>query len=69
MTLLPLSLVTKGGVVLDMRVVILRGSVSIRHFVKGSVDIFERCSEDFMYLFLFSILDTFILVHGSCDHF
>ena len=22
-----------------------------------------------MYLFLFSILDTFILVHGSCDHF
>ena len=60
---------TKGGVVLDMRVVILRGSVSIRHFVKGSVDISERCSEDFMYLFLFSILDTFILVHGSCDHF
>ena len=60
---------TKGGVVLDMRVVILRGSVSIRHFVKESVDIFERCSEDFMYLFLFSILDTFILVHGSCDHF
>ena len=22
-----------------------------------------------MYLFLLSILDTFVLVHGSCDHF
>ena len=31
--------------------------------------IFEGCSEDYMYLFLFSILDTFILVHGFCDHF
>ena len=29
----------------------------------------EGCSEDYMYLFLFSILDTFLLVHGSCDHF
>ena len=57
------------GVVLDMKVVILRGRVSIGHFVKGSVDIFEGCSEDYLYLFLFSILDTFILVHGSCDHF
>ena len=69
MTLLPLSLVTKGGVVLDMRVVIFRRRVSIGHFVRGSVDIFEECSEDYLYLFLFSILDTFILVHGSCDHF
>ena len=57
------------GVVLDMRMVILRGRVSIEHFVRESVDIFKGCSEDFMYLFLFSILDTFILVHGSCDHF
>ena len=29
----------------------------------------EGCSEDYMYLFLFSTLDTFILVHGSCDHY
>ena len=35
----PLSLMTKRGVVLDMRVVILRGRVSIGYFVKGSVDI------------------------------
>ena len=35
----------------------------------GSIDIFEGCSEDYMYLFLFSILDTFILIHGFCDHF
>ena len=52
-----------------MRVVILRERVSIAHFVRGSVDIFEGYSEDYMYLFLFSILDTFILVHGSCDHY
>ena len=38
-------------------------------FVRGSVDIFEGCSEDYMYFFLFSILDTFILVHWSCDHY
>ena len=52
-----------------MKVVILRGRVSIGHFVKGSVDIFKGCSEDYLYLFLFSILDTFILVHGSYDRF
>ena len=52
-----------------MKVVILRGKVSIGHFVMGSIDIFEGCSEDYMYLFLFSILDTFILIHGFCDHF
>ena len=57
------------GVVLDMRMVILRGRISIEHFFRESVDIFKGCSEDFTYLFLFSILDTFILVHGSCDHF
>ena len=38
-------------------------------FVKGNVDIFEGCSEDYMYLFLFSTLDTFILVHRSCDNY
>ena len=52
-----------------MRVVILRRRVSIGHFVRGSVDIFEGCSENNIYLFLFSILDIFILVHGSIDHF
>ena len=57
------------GSSLDTRVVILRGRVSIGHFVRGSFDIFEGCNEDYMYLFLFSILDTFILIHGSCDHF
>ena len=45
-----------------MKVVILRRRVSIGHFVKGSVDIFEGCSEDYLYLFLFSTLDTLILV-------
>ena len=29
----------------------------------------EGCSEDYMYLFLFSTLDTFVLVHGSCVHY
>ena len=38
-------------------------------FLLGRVLIFEGCSEDYMYLFLFSILDTFILVCGSCDHY
>ena len=53
-----------------MRIVILKGRVSIGHFfVRGSVDIFEGCSEDYMYPFLFSILDTFIHVHWSCDHY
>ena len=35
----------------------------------GGMLIFEGCSEVYLYLFLFSILDTFILVHGSCDHY
>ena len=53
-----------------MRVVYLRGRVSVRPLLLGGVLIhFEGCSEDYMYLFLFSILDTFVLVHGSCDHF
>ena len=38
-------------------------------FLLGGVLIFEGCSEDYMYLFLFSTLDTFFLVHGSCDHY
>ena len=52
-----------------MRVVILRGRVSIGHFVRRSIDIFEGCSKDYMYLFLFFTLDTVILVYGSCDHY
>ena len=50
-----------------MRVVILRGKVS-RTILLGGVLISKGCSEDYMYLFLFSTSDTFILVHGSCDH-
>ena len=50
-----------------MKVVILRERVSLGLFVRGSVDIFEGCSENYLYLFLFSILDTSILVHWSCD--
>ena len=47
----------------------LRGRVNIGPFLLGGVLIFEGCSEDYMYLFLFSILDTFILVHESCDQY
>ena len=52
-----------------IRVVILRGRVSYRTFLLGGVLISEECSEDYMYLFLFSILDTFFLAHGFCDNF
>ena len=52
-----------------MRVVIFRGRVSIGPFLLEGVLIFEGCSEDYMYLFLFSTVDTFILIHGSCDHY
>ena len=38
-------------------------------FLLGEVLIFEGYSEDYLYLFLFSISDTFILLHGSCDHY
>ena len=58
----PLSLVTKGGVVLVMRVVILRGRASIGDFARGKVHI-KGCSEDYLYFFfLFFTLDIFILV-------
>ena len=50
----PLSLVTKRGSSFVLRVVYLRGRVSIRPFLLGGVLIlFEGCSEDNMY-FLFS---------------
>ena len=38
----------------------LRGRVNIGPFLLGGVLIFEGYSEDYMYLFLFSTLDTFI---------
>ena len=52
-----------------MRVVILRGRVSVGHLIGGVLIFFEGYSEDYLYLFLFFILDTFILVHESFDHF
>ena len=52
-----------------MRVVILRERVSIRPFLLGGVLISEGYNEDYLYLFLFSTLDTFIHVHGFCDHY
>ena len=56
----PLSFVTKGGVVLGYESShVLRGRVSIGDFffffVRGSVFVYEGCSEDFLYLFF---LDT-----------
>ena len=42
----------------------LRGRVNIGPFLLGGVLISEGCSEDYMYLFLFFILDTFVLVHA-----
>ena len=55
-------------VVLDMRVVTLKGRVSFWIIVLGGVlFLFEGCSEDAMYLF-FSFLDTLFLYMRSCDH-
>ena len=53
-----------------MRVVILRGRVSIGLFLLGGVFIclFEGCSEDSMYLFFSFFLDTLFLYMRSCDH-
>ena len=41
---------TKGGVVLVMRVVILRGRASTGDFARGKVHI-KGCSEDYLYFF------------------
>ena len=58
----------KGGVVLDMKVVTLRGRVSFWIIMLGGVFfLFEGCSEDAMYRF-FSFLDTLFLYMRSCDH-
>ena len=56
----------KGGVVLYMRVVTLRGKVSFwDHCVRGSVVIFsfEGCSEDIMYIFFSFFLRYIVHVH------
>ena len=51
-----------------MRVVILRGAVSIGNFVRGSVDMRDVVRITCIFSSL-SFIDTFVLVHGSCDHF
>ena len=44
---------------------VLRGRVSVGDiFVKGSVFVYEGCSEDFLYLFFSLFLDTLFLL---CD--
>ena len=60
-----------GGVVLDMRVVTLRGRVSFwDHCVRGSVVIFFlRDVVRLLCIFSFlSFLDTLFLYMRSCDH-
>ena len=52
----------KRGVVLVIRVVILKGRVSIKDFVRGKVHI-EGCSEDLMYFFFLFFLFE---IHYSC---
>ena len=53
------------GDALDMRVVILRGRVSIGPFCQGECCyyFFEGCSEDIMYLFFSFFLRYIVLVH------
>ena len=52
-----------------MKVVILRGRVSIGPFLLGGVLIcFEGCSEDSMYLLFSFFLDTLFLYMRSYDH-
>ena len=56
-------------IVLDMKVVTLRGRVSFWIIVLGGVlFLFEGCSEDIMYLFLSFLLRYIVLVHEVCDH-
>ena len=55
-----------GGVVLDMRVVTLKGRVSFWVIVLGGVLLsfsFEGCSEYIMYLFFSFLLRYIVLVH------
>ena len=63
----------KGGVVLDMRVVTLRGRVSFGdHFLRGGVVIYLFFFRDvvrILCIFSFlSLLDTLFLHMRSCDH-
>ena len=51
-----------------MRVVILKGRVSIGHFVKGSVDIRDVVRIICIFSFL-SFIDTLFLYFRFCDHF
>ena len=51
-----------------MRVVIIRGKVSIGHFVRESVDIKDAMKITGIFSFL-SFLDTLFLYFRSCDHF
>ena len=60
----------KGEYFWDMRIVILRGRVSIGLFLLRGVFIcsFEGYSEDSMYLLFSFLLDTLFLYMRSCDH-
>ena len=52
-----------------MRIVYLRGRVSIGSFCQGECCyIFEGCRKDSMYLFFSFLLDTLLLYMRSCDH-
>ena len=51
-----------------MRVVILRGRVSIGHFVKGSVDMRDVVRITCIFSFL-SFIDTLFSYFRSCNHF
>ena len=51
-----------------MKVVILRGRVSIGHFVRGSVDMKDVVRILCIFSFL-SFIDSLFLYFWSCDHF
>ena len=51
-----------------MRVVILRGRVSIRHFVRGSVDMRDVVRITCIFSSL-SFIDMLFLYFRSCNHF
>ena len=58
----------KGEQFWFVRVVILRGRVSIGHFVRGSVNMRNVVRITCIFSF-FSYIDTFFLYFRSCDHF
>ena len=59
---------TKRGSSFDMRVVIVRGRVSIGHFVRGSVDMRDIVRILCIFSFL-SFIDALFLYFRSCEHF